>query len=142
LTFGQDPTIPFQEVYEGVTSSVREYVPAAAEFVRRMRWDLERARTCLKAAQDRMKAYADARRKDAPILKIGQPVLLSTKNLKFKHTRTRKLLPRFIGPFPIVQEVSSVAFRIRLPKTLRVHDVFHVSMLKPYKEGGTTSSST
>ena len=137
LTFGQDPTIPFQEVYEGVTSSVREYVPAAAEFVRRMRWDLERARTCLKAAQDRMKAYADARRKDAPILKIGQPVLLSTKNLKFKHTRTRKLLPRFIGPFPIVQEVSSVAFRIRLPKTLRVHDVFHVSMLKPYKEGGT-----
>jgi hypothetical protein len=84
-----------------------------------------------------MKAYADARRKDAPILKIGQPVLLSTKNLKFKHTRTRKLLPRFIGPFPIVQEVSSVAFRIRLPKTLRVHDVFHVSMLKPYKEGGT-----
>eukprot|EP00884_Botryococcus_braunii_P006667 jgi/Botrbrau1/16000/Bobra.200_2s0005.1 len=41
-----------------------------------------------------------------------------------------------LGPFPIVQEVSSVAFRIRLPKTLRVHDVFHVSMLKPYKEGG------
>ena len=53
LTFGQDPKIPFQEVLPS-RMSVRfqneEYVPAAQEFVRRMRFDLERARQCLKVA--------------------------------------------------------------------------------------------
>jgi len=140
LTFGQDPRIPFQEVLPS-RMTVRflgdDYVPAAQEFVRRMRYDVERARQCLKAAQDRMKAYADRHRRDGPTFEVGQQVLLSSKNIKFKHTRTRKLLPRFIGPFVIDRVVSHVAFKLRLPKSMRVHDVFHVSLLKPNRSDGT-----
>jgi hypothetical protein len=54
LTYGHDPNIPFQEVFKGRISHRREgdeFVPAAAEFVQRMRHDLERARVCLRAAQ-------------------------------------------------------------------------------------------
>jgi Reverse transcriptase (RNA-dependent DNA polymerase)/RNase H-like domain found in reverse transcriptase/Integrase zinc binding domain/Chromo (CHRromatin Organisation MOdifier) domain/gag-polyprotein putative aspartyl protease len=139
LTFGQDPKIPFQEVLASrMTMRLQnhEYVPAAHEFARRMRFDLERARVNLKAAQDRMKAYADRLRSDGPSFVIGQQVLLSSKNLKFKHTRTRKLLPRYVGPFEVVKVVSPVAYKLRLPKTMKVHDVFHVSLLKPYRTDG------
>lgn len=31
------------------------------------------------------------------------------------------------------KEVSTAAFKLRLPKSMRIHDVFHVSMLKPYR---------
>jgi hypothetical protein len=139
LTFGQDPRVPFQEVLPTkmtVKLQNQDYVPAAAEFVRKMRDSLEHARQCLKAAQDRMKEYADRRRREPPPFKVGDEVLLSTKHLRMPHSKTRKLLPRFVGPFPIDRVVSPVAFKLRLPKHMRIHNVFHVSLLKPYKRDG------
>jgi hypothetical protein len=42
-----------------------------------------------------------------------------------------KLAPRYIGPFPILEQCGPVAYRLQLPKTLSVvHNVFHVSQLK------------
>jgi hypothetical protein len=42
-----------------------------------------------------------------------------------------KLAPRYIGPFPILEQCGPVAYRLRLPETLSVvHNVFHVSQLK------------
>ena len=44
-----------------------------------------------------------------------------------------KLSPKFIGPFKIVQRIGECAYRLALPPSLsRVHDVFHVSMLRKY----------
>ncbi|XP_024021743.1 uncharacterized protein LOC112091713 [Morus notabilis] len=45
-----------------------------------------------------------------------------------------KLAPRYIGPFPIMQRVGVVAYRLALlPELSHVHDVFHVSMLRKYQ---------
>lgn len=44
-----------------------------------------------------------------------------------------KFSPRFIGPFEILERVGPVAYRQALPPILtRVHNVFHVSMLRKY----------
>ena len=44
-----------------------------------------------------------------------------------------KLLPRFIGPFEILERMVTVAYRLALPPSMScVHEVFHVSMLRKY----------
>ena len=44
-----------------------------------------------------------------------------------------KLSPRYIGPYRIVERIGEVAYRLELPSNLdRIHDVFHVSMLRQY----------
>ena len=44
-----------------------------------------------------------------------------------------KLSPRYIGPFEIVDKIDPVAYRLDLPEELaRVHNVFHISMLRKY----------
>ena len=48
----------------------------------------------------------------------------------------RKVLPRWIGPFEIVKKIGVVAYRLKLQETMGIHNVFHVSLLKPYKANG------
>ena len=44
-----------------------------------------------------------------------------------------KLNPRYIGPYEILEKVGMVAYKLALPQELaRLHDVFHVSMLRKY----------
>ena len=48
-----------------------------------------------------------------------------------KFCKKRKLSPRYVGPYEILQRVVQVAYDLRLPSELAsVHLVFHVSMLK------------
>jgi hypothetical protein len=63
-------------------------------------------------------------------------VLLSTENIRLKSPGTQKLLPRYIGPFAVKARKGSVSYELDLPSSLRVHHVFHVSLLKPYKTDG------
>jgi len=45
-----------------------------------------------------------------------------------------KLSPRRYGPFKVVSQISKVAYKLELPSTWKIHDVFHASLLTPYKE--------
>jgi hypothetical protein len=45
---------------------------------------------------------------------------------------TKKLAPRYLGPFKVEQVISPVAYKLKLPNSLRVHPVFHVSLLQPW----------
>ncbi|KAA3469711.1 Transposon Ty3-G Gag-Pol polyprotein [Gossypium australe] len=48
--------------------------------------------------------------------------------------RKGKLSPRFIGPYEITERIGPVAYRLALPPELdRIHNVFHVSMLRLYR---------
>lgn len=64
-------------------------------------------------------------------------VLLNTKYLNIKHAKTnRKLLPKWIGPFEVVQVVGPVAYKLKMNPGWRIHPVFHVSLLEPYRVDG------
>jgi hypothetical protein len=105
----------------------------AADYLNQKEDALKIALEQLKKARDRYKSYADANRKDTSFLE-GDMVLLSTVNLN-KHNQCRKLYPKFIGPFKITSVVNEVAYRLDLPETLPVHNVFHVSLLKKFIPG-------
>ena len=60
---------------------------------------------------------------------VGDKVWLDARNLHLK--TTRKLTPRRLRPFEIIEEISPVVYKLRLPSAWRIHDVFHASLLTP-----------
>lgn len=95
---------------------------------------LEVVRKRLKAAQDRQKSYADKRRRDLEFA-VGDWVFLRVSPWKgvLRFKKKGKLSPRYIGPYEITERIGPTAYRLALPPELsRIHNVFHVSMLRKY----------
>lgn len=107
-------------------------VPSAHALIRCCRRIWAAARQVLIRQGDRTKKAADRRRQCAPSYQPGQEVWLSAKNLPLK-VPSKKLAPRFVGPFPVSKVLSPAAVRLRLPRPLRVHPTFHVSQVKPVR---------
>ncbi|KAJ9515045.1 hypothetical protein QJQ45_012570 [Haematococcus lacustris] len=107
---------------------------ALAEFAVNNSWQesIQSTPFLVNTAQSRQAAYANKARRDVEY-KVGQKVLLSTKNLKLQPGKARKLIPRYVGPFEILLLVGAVAVKLDLPASMsRLHPVFHVSLIKPY----------
>jgi hypothetical protein len=86
----------------------------------------------LKKAQAHQKSYADKQRMPLYFL-VGDYVYLKVSPMKgvLRFGVKGKLAPRYIGPFPILEQCGPVAYRLQLPETLSaVHNVFHVSHYK------------
>jgi hypothetical protein len=79
-----------------------------------------------------------------PDFMINDLVFLDSKNLRYDRIGAgkAKLFPRRVGPFRIIGKISETAFRLDLPATWRIHNVFHSSLLARYfadDVGATTS---
>ena len=115
LNYGQNPGDP-------TVSKLRILNPAISKFVGKWPEQLTRAKNCLEAAQQRMKHFADRKRRTTPQCQPGDMVLLSVKNFRLQSGLCRTLAPRFVGPFRVIEAVRSakLAFKLELPKDLRI----------------------
>src|SRR5438132_11597111 len=93
------------------------------------------AKDTLMEAQQRQSTYANQHRCHLEF-KVGDRVLLSTRHINNpvdKQRPTRKLSPKFIGSYTVAAVISKTAYKLDLPVEFRIHPVFHISLLKPYK---------
>jgi transposase InsO family protein len=85
------------------------------------------------AAHELARSRIAARKTNAftPFVK-GQKVWLDTRNLKT--TYHKKIAPKREGPFEIDEVLGPVTYRLKLPETWKIHNVFHAVLLRPYVE--------
>jgi len=81
-----------------------------------------------------MKKYTDRKRLDVVEYKVGDLVMLSTKDLKYQMVRRRmeKLTERFVSPYKVKKVVSLNAIELKLPSTVKIHPVVNVSRVCKY----------
>lgn len=130
LTYGEEPRIA---PLENVTSDNQ----AASDFLTSVVDATRTARRQIIQSNKYSESYYNKKRTPCD-LKVGEMVMLSTKNLNMDETGPKtKLGIKYCGPFEIVEQVSPVTFRLDLGSAMtkrRIHDVFHCQLLKRYHE--------
>jgi hypothetical protein len=79
-----------------------------------------------------MRRYTDPHRKEPPVYQVGDLVMLNGKNIQTRRP-SRKLDHKNHGPFQVEKVISPLAVKLTLPRKWRIHNVFHVSLLEPYR---------
>ena len=132
-------TLPFKEnygQYSRMEFEVRkkEKYEGAEKFVTKMKEIQKKAKTALEKKMKEMKKYADRKREEVNEYKVGDLVMLSTKDLKYQMVsrRTEKLMERFIGPYKVKKIVSANAVKLELPSTIKIHPVVNISRIRRY----------
>ena len=95
----------------------------------------EEAKAALGKAQEEMKRFGDRKQGKGEEYKVGDLVLLSTKDLKWqmKGRRLEKLTERFVGPYKVKGIISSNVIELELPNSIKIHPVVNVSRVRLYK---------
>ena len=137
--YGQDSRIGFEMRKKGKYKR-------AYKFVEKIKGIQEETKVALEKVQKKIKKYADRKRTKVDEYKVGDLVILSTKDLKYQmvERQTEKLTERFVGLYRIKKIVLSNIVELELSSTVKIHLVVNVSRIWKYigqVEGATSSSS-
>ena len=134
LQFAQSPRAPWDSVLEG--GNIPEAAESGADLALRLGFDVLQN---LKSARDALHTAAQqVRERNALSMAphtyaVGDEVLLSTENVELKGA-SRKLGPKFVGPFKIVELLGSNAVRLKMTDRFRaLKDIINVEYLRPYR---------
>ncbi|MCO5594717.1 hypothetical protein L7F22_048750 [Adiantum nelumboides] len=108
----------------------------ADKYVQDMDEMYKKVKVALEKTQAKQKKGADRQRRDV-VFSLGDWVLLRfekarLKKMKGKERLFPKLSMRYYGPFQVCDIISDVAFTLKLLENWKIHNAFHVSLLKPY----------
>ena len=129
VNYGREPRMGFDIRKKGKNEK-------AEKFVREMKERHEEARAALVRSQEEMKRQADRSRKEAEEYKVGNKVLISTKDFSVELMKRamKKLTEKFIGPYVVKKIVLENAVELELPVSLRIHLVVNVRRIVKYRE--------
>ncbi|XP_073353952.1 uncharacterized protein [Aegilops tauschii subsp. strangulata] len=126
--YGTEPNLGATAIWDDKTTPVLD----------NEQWDwgahTARLREQLLRAQHRFKKKADRHRTERSF-QVGEEVLLKLQPYAQSSIVNRpcaKLAYQFFGPFKVDAKIGMLAYRLILPPYSRIHNVFHVSQLKPY----------
>jgi hypothetical protein len=130
LNYGYSPT-----VNPGLTPEPNS-VPGVKRFVSQALQNLADAHDAILESRVRQTHNANRHRRDDDPFAAGDLVYVSTADLSLPKGRATKLLPKYVGPFKILDaQPSASTYRVELPAQLRarnIHDRFHRSKLRPH----------
>ena len=108
------------------------------ELLKEMELIVKKVQGNLKVAQDIQKSQVDLKRTQKEF-QVGEHVFIKVKPKTsfLKLGRCAKLTPKYYGPLKILSGVGLVAYQLVLPPNLKVHNVFHISILKRYVHDAT-----
>ncbi|MCO5573242.1 hypothetical protein L7F22_027011 [Adiantum nelumboides] len=108
-------------------------VEATKKMLEEMGEQTKAIRHDIQAAKDRHKHYADQKRSYRKF-KQGDKVFLRVrpKRSNLSLGKFKKLSPRYCGPYEVIKVLSDQAYKLKLPEHIKVHDVFHINLLKLY----------
>ncbi|KAL8442510.1 hypothetical protein Emed_007256 [Eimeria media] len=126
---------PFQLMIGENPTTAKSFEPflyyKTPEMTKQFRMWVARATRHIAKAQQQQQQQANKHRRHV-IFQQGDKVLLSTVNLPAQGCP--KLQERFAGPFTISKVLNDVTYKLDLPPSYTIHPVFHVSLLRPFRE--------
>jgi hypothetical protein len=106
--------------------------PAANIFAEELKKTREEAAAAMEINNDTMKAR-NGDKDNGKTFTIGEKVWLEGTNIR-SHRPSAKLDSRRYGPFEVTEPVGHTSYRLKIPETWAIHDVFHSSLLTRYNE--------
>ncbi|XDG04636.1 hypothetical protein ABKA04_004251 [Annulohypoxylon sp. FPYF3050] len=138
-TYGHTMVTDREPLSQEEQPEVQSIAPRAEQVASNIRATQEWLQIELQFTQQQMAEYYNKRRTEGPVLRRGDKVYLlrrkqnATVNTPQIRTRrpSEKLDFKKLGPFKITKVLSKHNFQLQLPKNMRQHPVFHISMLEP-----------